>query len=495
MSDAANASLARAYDQLPYRGHAFPDTHPDNLRTRAQLAGLDAPPPVTNCRVLEIGCGIGTNLLPMAQTLPDSRFVGIDISTAQIEVARKSAHAARIRNIELRCQDLLHVNVEDEKPFDFIIAHGFYSWVPPVVRDKLLLICRQLLSATGIAYVSYNTLPGWRLKQIGREMMQFHARQQTEPAAQLRKAREAMAFAAQPCPAPLAYKDVVARLRDELEPMPDWYLLHEQLGTVNEPVYFEQFISHVKEHALNYVGSATSRREMSMPLLAPAVRQQIESLSTDPIAREQYLDFLTGKMFRQSVLCRDDAPRADPARFDALEMVGRLLVAGQFTESTAPGGQTPAVLLLAGRHNDNRIALTDAGEIDAFRAVHTAWPYAVPVSSLAQRVRDTRQLAERIWTAFHAGIVELWSRPTDFLATNSTHPRVTPLARLQAAGDEAVVNLCHEEVTLDAPARRLLALLDGSRTHSELAASAQVPGPAVDQLLRQCVQTRMLCPS
>ena len=235
-----------------------------------------------------------------------------------------------------------------------------------------------------------------------------------------------------------------------------------------------------------------------MHILPPAMRQQIESLTDDPIAREQYLDFLTGKMFRQSLFCRDDAPRADPSRFDPLEVIGRLHVAGRLTETGSAKSAAPNLtpVLLAGRHNDNKLALADPGEIAAFRAVAAAWPHSIAVESLTSHVgSDFPALARQIFTALHAGIVDLWSRPTDFFETSSSHPCVTPLARLQAAGHEAmvVVNLCHEEVTLDTPSRRLLSLLDGSRTRAELAASLQFPQTVVDQLLQQCFQMRMCC--
>ena len=42
----------------------------------AALHGLEAPDP-SRSRVLEIGCAIGANLLPMAERLPGARLVGV----------------------------------------------------------------------------------------------------------------------------------------------------------------------------------------------------------------------------------------------------------------------------------------------------------------------------------------------------------------------------------------------------------------------------------
>src|SRR5439155_909713 len=67
------------YDEVPYESRAFTETHPDRLATVATLFGLK-PPPVEKCRVLELGCADGTNLIPMAIGLPEGTFVGVDLS-------------------------------------------------------------------------------------------------------------------------------------------------------------------------------------------------------------------------------------------------------------------------------------------------------------------------------------------------------------------------------------------------------------------------------
>jgi cyclopropane fatty-acyl-phospholipid synthase-like methyltransferase len=71
--------MTTVYDVVRYPGHAFPQTHPDRLAALAVLFGLDAPPPA-GCRLLEIGCGDGGNLLPMAVGLPHATVVGFDTS-------------------------------------------------------------------------------------------------------------------------------------------------------------------------------------------------------------------------------------------------------------------------------------------------------------------------------------------------------------------------------------------------------------------------------
>ncbi len=96
---------ALGYDAIPYPTRATPTTHPEHLAMVLTLLGLCAPP-LENCRVLEVGCATGGNLLPMAESLPEASFVGIDLSAAQIDAARAAQRTLGLKNAEFRCQDL-----------------------------------------------------------------------------------------------------------------------------------------------------------------------------------------------------------------------------------------------------------------------------------------------------------------------------------------------------------------------------------------------------
>jgi hypothetical protein len=104
-----------------------------------------SPAPVTHCRVLELGAAGGGNLIPMADAPAGSQFVGLDYSARQIEWGRAAVDALGLKNLSLR-----HMNILDMTPefgqFDYIIAHGIYSWVPTEVRDRLLAVCNQNLA-------------------------------------------------------------------------------------------------------------------------------------------------------------------------------------------------------------------------------------------------------------------------------------------------------------------------------------------------------------
>ncbi len=186
------AEAVNTYDEVPYASLPFPDTHPDRLATVARLFGLN-PPDISHCRVLELGCASGGNIMPMAELLPDSTFVGIDLSRRQIDAGQEQLKELNLSNVELRHASILDVDDSYGK-FDYIICHGVYSWVPDTVQDKILAVCKQNLNPTGIAYISYNTLPGWHMRGMVRDMMRYHAGRFDDARSRIGQARALLDF-------------------------------------------------------------------------------------------------------------------------------------------------------------------------------------------------------------------------------------------------------------------------------------------------------------
>lgn len=311
-----------SYDVLPYGDRTFPRTHPDLLATVATLFGM-APAAPAACRVLELGCAGGANLIAMAEDLPGAHFVGIDLSTRQVETGEERVRAKGLTNVELRALSILDVG-EDFGRFDYIICHGVYSWVPAEVRDKILAVCSANLAPHGVAYVSHNCYPGWHSWGIVREMMAFHARQADDLAGRLRLAREWLQFAGDSVDEPGGILGQIVRSESELlARAPDDYLYHEHLDAVNHPVYFHEFVGHAAAHGLQYLWEAHVG-ELGTTL-RPEVREAIRGLSGDLVVQQQYLDFLIHNRFRCSLLCHGDVAldrTIPPERMTAFRAVG-----------------------------------------------------------------------------------------------------------------------------------------------------------------------------
>ena len=225
---------AQSYDEIPYDSVPICETHPGNLAVLGALFGLNPARPEA-CRVLELGCASGGNLIPMAYRLPGAEFLGIDLSAGQVAGGQALVEALGLRNIRLEQGDVLDLG--DIGQFDYVIAHGLYSWVPAAVRERLLELCGQALTPDGIAYVSYNTLPGWRQRSALRDMLLQFTRDATTPRTRLARAREALeqleaAFAEQDGVVPAQLHADVVKLRSR-HPS---YLYHEYLTAENTPV-------------------------------------------------------------------------------------------------------------------------------------------------------------------------------------------------------------------------------------------------------------------
>ena len=229
------------YDRVPYPGHPFAQTHPDRLATVATLFGLRPVPPDA-CRVLELGCGDGGNLAPMAYVLPGSTFTGIDSSARAIERAQRLADALGLTNVRFDHADLGAATGE----FDYVIAHGVYSWIEPTARYALLAGCREHLAPNGVAYVSYDVLPGGHRREITRQMLRWHLRDVTEPAERIAKARELLRLVAE-----AGQAEAERALQQG-----DAALFHDELAPHHEAVLFADFVAHAGRHGLRFLAEA-----------------------------------------------------------------------------------------------------------------------------------------------------------------------------------------------------------------------------------------------
>ena len=180
------------YDVVPYISYPYANTHPDHLYTVAKFFNMDATHP-KKARVLELGCASGGNIIPMAIKFPEAEFVGVDYSAVQIAEANKHKDKLGLDNLEFKGVSITDID-ESFGKFDYIAVHGILSWVPKDVQDKIFEICDKNLSDNGVAYISYNTLPGWSIVRSIREMMLYHTDRFENPADKIREARLLLNF-------------------------------------------------------------------------------------------------------------------------------------------------------------------------------------------------------------------------------------------------------------------------------------------------------------
>ncbi|MCL4402684.1 MAG: class I SAM-dependent methyltransferase, partial [Acidobacteria bacterium] len=287
-----------AYDSVRYPTYAKPQTHPGRLATMAILFGME-PAPVQRCRVLELGCGTGDNLIPMAFGMPESRFVGVDLAEGPIADGCRRIRELGLANIRLEAMDLMEVGPEFGE-FDYIIAHGVFSWVPVPAREKILAICRTNLAPNGVAYVSYNAYPGCYARRTLWELLRYHTGGIADPSGRVEQARALAGLIAREQPeTPLGIECATLL---EREPGATY---HDDLAEINEPFYFLDFVDQARRHGLQYLSEAVYT-SMQDGVLPAGIRNTLQPLQADPLRREQYLDYVKLRRFRQTLLCREE---------------------------------------------------------------------------------------------------------------------------------------------------------------------------------------------
>jgi len=306
-------SMSDSYDAIPYESTPFPETHPGHLACLAHLYGIEAVAP-TKCHVLELGCANGGNLLPMAARLPDSRFLGIELSPEQAQEGAARIAALGLKNCEIRQMDILDLQDEGFR-FDYIITHGMYSWSPPEVRHKILELSSRLLSPRGVAYISFNALPGWRMRGMLRDMLLYQVRDIASPPGKLEAAQNYLDFLEAGIDgSQSAHGDYLKVEIERIRHAHPSYLYHEYLETYNEPVLLKDFINAANEHALDYVCDIDLA--LQFPAFAGEAAEQLVGYIEDPVEQLQQLDFLLNRNFHQSLLCHK---AQQPLRFPELE--------------------------------------------------------------------------------------------------------------------------------------------------------------------------------
>ncbi|HWT53057.1 MAG TPA: class I SAM-dependent methyltransferase, partial [Caulobacter sp.] len=230
------------YDEVAYPSRPFQQTHPARMALPAALLGLPFAPAAT-ARVLEIGCGEGGNIIPLALSYPEASVVGFDLAETAIAKGRRLVETLDLRNIDLRTLDIAQADPATLGRFDYIIVHGVYSWVPEPVRQATLRLIRDCLTPDGLAFVSYNALPGCHVRLVLREMVLQHLRGVEGVEARLAAARAFLAFfvanAPDDDPTIVAIK---AHARSMLDRDPH-VLFHDELGSVFQPFYFHEFVA------------------------------------------------------------------------------------------------------------------------------------------------------------------------------------------------------------------------------------------------------------
>lgn len=295
-----------SYEETPYPELVFGFTHPDHLGALARLYGLQPADPAT-ARVLDVGCGSGANLIWISRSLPRAQCLGVDL--AESHLTRAHAAAQGIGNVEFVQADLVEFDL-GRRRFDYIIAHGFFSWVPDPVKERLLALCQEHLSDNGVAMLSYNCLPGFRQREGLRMLMQMenerlHPTGEQPHGERLKGANQVLelfelALSDQgTSPYLTQLQGTVRAVRDK----PDAIVLHDELELINDPFHLLEAVQWAHSFDLDYPGDTDLRTDW-LEVYPRPFKQAVARHRMAPLQALQYGDFLLNRAFRRSIFCK-----------------------------------------------------------------------------------------------------------------------------------------------------------------------------------------------
>ncbi|HEY3738854.1 MAG TPA: class I SAM-dependent methyltransferase [Bryobacteraceae bacterium] len=438
------------YDEVEYPSRSFSQTHPERAATIGTMLGMSPPVPATS-RILEAGCGSGWNLIPMAAAMPDARLFGFDLAESPIESARRDTAALGLKNLRFEALDVLDFP-SDTGEFDYIIAHGFYSWVPRHARLKLLEICRAHLSPQGLAFISFNANPYSTVRLMWRGMLLYHAQQMG-----VKSPQELIAQS----------ETFLKTLRDQWEKRPttrfhsklldlqidsvrsgggNWFF-HDDLATFFEPFSVTDFDRELESYGLQFASEA---------LFEGLMPQAVADRPMNWIQREQTWDNLNFRGFRSTLVCHRNRDLVRPPDLNVFE---KLRFAAPLTRTKLNTFRNEWTGSEA-QSEDRRI-------LDILTRLAQTWPASVSFAELGAEASNLLDLtlANVIEPCVSANRLP---HPKQTF-TLSDKPAIFAPARMQAQRINVVTNRLHSSIQLEQePLRKFVVGLDGMTPLSEL---------------------------
>jgi len=475
--ESINQQIASHYDGTPYTSRAHYYCAPSHIRAQAHLYGLDTVP-LEKARVLELGCASGGNLFPFACTHPEAQVVGVDLSSVQVADGQRLIEKMGLKNMQLQAMSLADITPSFGQ-FDYIIAHGVFSWVPPEIKSALLRVCRENLSPKGIAYISYNTYPGWKAGDIVRDAMMLKSHGANSDEEKLASAKAMLTLLSDGLAASNPLATPLRHAVRQLSGQSDFYLAHEYLETVNTPCYFVEFVQSALDSGLGYVGDAEAQSELPASFGANVqLNLSLVAMGQDRIMRQQYLDFAVGRTFRRSLLTHVE--RLEEAGHPNVERLKDLYVSANLTEQQQPN-TAPSTQRLFRSRQGQELRTQDPAVIAVIEVLRKAWPSSLSFDELVEAIDprlpkndvDLHTTAKRtLETLFQFGVLRLEREPGYANRTAKGAFQVTPGFRavIQAHVDgvktTGLFNIRHEMISLDLKPAEMFVLerLDGQNS-------------------------------
>lgn len=449
-----------------YPSYSFHRAHPDRLSGLAKLFGLE-PADVKTCRVLDIGCASAGHLIPMAARLPEASFEGLDIVEEEIARGQELADAMSLSNLTLSVGDLRDTEAWSG-PYDYIIAHGMYSWLPEPLQASLLEGIRASLAPGGIAYVSWNVLPGWYRRAPLRELVQAFVPADLQGSQRVQMGRGLAEALGDLVPDNgSAWSKMVLEELDRLDEAHDGFFLGDVATPCMEPLRFDVFHQRVSQAGLALLCDAEALNPGITGPMHPAVRSAIDAVGPDLVGVEGFLDIVEGRPFRASLLVRDD------------EAIDRGTAPESMRKALYSSDLAPPEAFTPGQPATFRSPWGGSARVNVpilqliLDALSRRWPERLSLEELCEDIGVLTgnpvpddyvpEVAMALRLCVGSNMVEPQTRPLPPRGEPGPSPTACPVVRATASlGETRVPNDHHRAVPLHPIDQQVLPMLDGT---------------------------------
>jgi SAM-dependent methyltransferase len=413
------------YDDLPYRSYPIEWSAPERLALASMLHGGPRMP-LSNYRVLELGCGDGANLLALAYYRREAKFVGLDGASSQTAVAERRRSELRLSNVEFIAADFIDAADRLSGQFDYILAHGVFSWVNPLCREALWSLFAQRLKPGGLIYLNYNTFPGWKVRGMVRDYLLSVTAGSFGLSAKARAAQEAAHRVLESLiPGAHAYRQLI---ENEFRIVCEGnltYVAHEYLAADNHAFWRSEFLASARSHGLEHVADAdfayaSGRTPDGLPKHLQRARLVGDSV-------EDAMDLLCYRQLHSPILTQASL-RRQPIRAEEIE---HLTMASCLVRRTDSVGPCPVFVHPSGYE----VAAKEAVIESALAALKPLWPRGLRIGSLFP---DVSHVAEDLTLLHRNGLIELRCLELDEEAVDAA-----PLHRVEVAAGAYRTSLYH----------------------------------------------------
>ncbi|MCZ8410520.1 methyltransferase domain-containing protein [Achromobacter dolens] len=356
-------------------GRLAPSHSPVRLRATAHLYGVDTVP-LDNARVLAIGCGDGAGLLPFALAHPQAQAVGIDGSETLVAQGTAAARQLGAANLTLYVGEAADIGTQLGL-FDYVIVTGLYSYLPAPAQQALLQACGQLLSPRGILYLDSHVYPGAKSLEVVRDAILLHGHAAQNDAELRQSATAALSLFKDGLAASNPHASTLAAAAEQFA-----RALGDTTAGANplscNPSYFVELAGVAAQAGLAYLGDAQPLSELPLSFgQGVSLNHSLLAMGQPVTVRQQYLDFATGRAFRQCLWLRNERS-AEVQRPDLARLRDLRFASGPIR--LAANGQEQGATYV--NHLGRALVTHDADVVTVVDTLAHAWPGSLPYSTL-----------------------------------------------------------------------------------------------------------------